>query len=89
MGREIIYSKDRLDYNPHEMDTAGEMARNFAALAVAITISVDDLIKGRTINCKDIMEMLAIVEQVKGACENFKAMLEAAANFDGEEIIEY
>ena len=89
MYKRQIYSKDRLGYNPHAIDTAGEMARNLAAITVAITISVDDLVKGRTINCKDIMEMLAIVEQVKGACGNFKAMLDSAATFDGEEIIEY
>ena len=89
MNREVIYSKDRLGYNPHAMETAGEITHNFAALVVAITITVDDLVKGRTINCKDIMEMLAIVDQVKDACGNFKAMLEAAATFDGEEVIEY
>jgi len=89
MGSELIYSKDRLGYNPHAMDTAGEMARNLAAIAAAITITVDDLVRGKTINCKDIMEMLAIEDQVRGACGNFKAMLEAAANFDGEDVIDY
>lgn len=89
MGSEIIYSKDRMGYNEYDNDTAGGMARNFAAIAAAITITVDDLVRGKNINCKDIMEMMAIVEQVKGACGNFKAMLEAAAQFEGEEVFEY
>lgn len=89
MGSEIIYSKDRMGYNEHDNDTAGGMARNLAAIAAAITITVDDLVRGKTINCKDILEMMAIVEQVKSACGNFKAMLEAAAQFEGEEVIEY
>ena len=89
MGGEVLYSKDRLGYNPYGNDSAGGMARNIAAIAAAITITVDDLVRGRMINCKDIMEMLAIEEQVKGACGNFKAMLEAAANFEGEEVIDF
>jgi hypothetical protein len=89
MGSEIIYSKDRMGYNEHANDSAGGMARNLAAIAAAITITVDDLVRGKTINCKDILEMMAIVEQVKGACGNFKAMLEASAQFEGEETIDY
>ncbi len=89
MGSEIIYSKDRMGYNAYDNESAGGMARNLAAIAVAITITVDDLIRGKTVACKDILEMMAIVEQVKGACGNFKAMLDAASQFDGEEILEY
>ncbi len=89
IGSEIVYSKDRMGYNPHSNDTAGGMVRNLAAIAAAITITVDDLMRGKTVNCKDIMEMMAIEDQVKGACENFKAMLDAAANFDGEEAIDF
>lgn len=89
MGSEIIFSKDRMGYNEHANDSAGGMARNLAAIAAAITISVDDLVRGKNLNCKDILEMMAIVEQVKGACGNFKAMLDAAAQFDGEEVIDY
>jgi len=89
MGSEIIYSKDRMGYNPHGNDTAGGMLRNVAAIAAAITITVNDLIRGRTVECKDILEMTAIVEQIKHACENFKSMLDAAAQFEGEEVIDY
>ena len=53
-----------------------------------ITISVDDLTSGKTIKCKDIVEMVNTEEYVKEACETFKAVLTAAAQFGGEEIIE-
>ena len=89
MGSEIIYSKDRLGYNPHENDSAGGMLRNAAALAAAITLTVNDLVRGRTIECKDIVEMTAIVEQIKLACEHFKVLLDTAAGFEGEEILDY
>lgn len=89
MGSEVIYSKDRMGYNEYANETAGGMARNLAAIAVAITITVDDLVRGKTVACKDIPEMMAIVEQVKGACGNFKGMLDAASQFEGEEVLDY
>ncbi len=57
--------------------------------AMAIEIKVDDLVKGKQVECKDIIEMLALEEQVKEACNNFKNVLEAAASFGGEEIVEF
>jgi hypothetical protein len=53
-----------------------------------LTISVNDLANGKTIECKDILEMLAAEAQVKEAAQNFKAILDAAAHFDGEEVLE-
>ena len=89
MGSEIIYSKDRLGYNPHGNDSAGGMLRNVAAIAAAITLTVNDLVRGHTIECKDILEMSAICEQIKQACATFKMMLDEAAGFEGEEVIDY
>lgn len=53
-----------------------------------LTISVNDLANGKTIECKDILEMLAAEAQVREAAQNFKQILEAAAHFDGEEVLE-
>lgn len=89
MGKEILYSKDRMGYRDWDNDTAKGMARNLAAIAVAITITADDLVKGKTIVCKDIMEMSAIVEQIKSATEGLKIILETAAQFEGEQVLEY
>ena len=56
---------------------------------VNLSISVDNLTKGKQIDCKDVVEMLAVEQQIKEACETFKAVLTAAATFGGEEVIEY
>ena len=53
-----------------------------------LTVSVDDLSGGKKIDCKDIVEMLAVEDQIKEAAQTFKNVLEAAASFGGEEVIE-
>ncbi len=53
-----------------------------------ISISVDDLANGKRVECKDILEMLGVEEQIKTAAATFKHVLEAAAHFGGEEVIE-
>ena len=53
-----------------------------------LSVSVDDLSEGKKIDCKDIVEMLAVEEQIKEAARTFKNVLEAAATFGGEEVIE-
>lgn len=89
MGHEVLYSKDRMGYRDSDNQSAGGMARNLAAIAVAVTITANDLVTGKTIECKDILEMSAIVEQIKSACEGFKVILDAAAQFEGEQVLEY
>lgn len=54
-----------------------------------IEITVDDLVSGKQVDCKDIIEMIAVEEQVKEACKNFKTVLDTAAQFGGEQVIEF
>lgn len=56
--------------------------------ALNLSISVNDLASGKRVECKDIIEMLAVEEQVKEAAETFKAVLSAAAGFGGEQVLE-
>lgn len=63
-------------------------ASRLAFKAINLSVEVNDLANGKTIDCKDIVEMLAIEEQVKEAAQNFKNVLTAASTFGGEEIIE-
>ena len=56
--------------------------------AMNISVSVNDLANGKRVECKDIMEMLGVEEQIKVAAANFKSVLEAAAHFGGDEVIE-
>lgn len=50
-------------------------------------INVNDLVNGRTIQCKDILEVLDAEERVMGAAKSFASVLRAAAWFGGEEIV--
>jgi hypothetical protein len=43
---------------------------------------------GKRIECKDIVEMLAVEEQIKEAAKTFNAVLSAASHFGGEEVID-
>lgn len=63
-------------------------ASRLAFKALNLTVSVDDLSKGKQIECKDIVEMLAVEDQIKEAAHTFHAVLKAAARFGGEEVIE-
>jgi hypothetical protein len=50
-------------------------------------INVNDLVNGRTIQCKDILEVLEVEDRVMGAAKSFASVLRAASWFGGEEIV--
>lgn len=64
------------------------VATRFAHKAMTINVSVKDLTGGKKIECKDIIEMLAVEEQLKEAAKTFAQVLAAAAQFGGEEVVE-
>lgn len=84
LGKTMLYERAKVEGGSGLLG----MASRLAFKIINLTLSVDDLTTGKQIDCKDIVEMLAIEEQVKEACRTFKAVLEAAARFGGEEIIE-
>lgn len=85
MGKTLLYQK--LDNVAPGSGLLG-MASRLAFKMLNLIISVDDLVGGKHIECKDIIEMRAVEEQIKEACENFKAILETARHFGGEEVLE-
>jgi hypothetical protein len=64
------------------------LASRLAHKAMTITVSVRDLSGGKTIECKDVVEMLAVEDQIKEAARTFAAVLAAAATFGGEEVVD-
>lgn len=64
------------------------VASRLAFKMMNLTVSINDLSGGKKIDCKDIVEMLAVEDQIKEAAQTFKNVLEAAASFGGEEVIE-
>ena len=86
LGSEILYAKENIQEGGEGIM---KVANRLAALALNLKITVDDLVKGKCVECKDILEMLAAEELIKEACENFKRMLDAAAQFGGEQVLEF
>jgi len=63
------------------------VASRIAFRAINISVTVEDLVTGKRIECADIVEMLAAEEQIKEAAATFKQVLEAALQFGGEETV--
>ena len=85
LGDTMLYERDKiLDPGKGLLGLASRLAFKM----INLTISVDDLSKGKRVDCKDIVEMLAVEGQIKEAAQTFKNVLEAAASFGGEEVIE-
>ena len=85
LGDAVLYERKPLQEGGNEYQKLGHaLVYRFLNL----TITVNDLAGGKVIECKDIVEMLAAEQQVREAAETFKSVLDAAANFEGEEVIE-
>lgn len=78
-------------YGSHEI-TGGSgllgVASRLAWKAVTLNLTVKDLEGGKRIEVKDVVELLAIEEQIREAARTFKAVLDAASHFGGEEVLE-
>lgn len=57
------------------------------AAAFALKLTVDDMIKGKPIECKDLGEMLDAENAVITGAQNIKTFLDAAETFDGREVV--
>lgn len=64
------------------------LASRLAFKAMNISVNVRDLVNGKKVECKDIVEMLAVEDQVREAAKTFSAVLNAARGFGGEEAID-
>jgi hypothetical protein len=61
-----------------------------AMMALSLRVTVDSLVNGQHIECKDLDELLGAEGAIRDACGNLKAYLETAVTFDGrEEVIEF
>ena len=61
-----------------------------AMMALSLRVTVDGLMSGQHIECKDLDELLGAEGAIRDACGNLKAYLETALTFDGrEEVVEF
>lgn len=85
LGETMLYERSTIvDPGSGLLGAASRLAMHMTNL----TISVNDLETGKTVECQDIIEMLAVEEQIKQAAATFKNVLEAAARFGGEEVMQ-
>ncbi len=86
LGNTMLYEREKLADKGSGLIG---MASRVAFKMMNLSVSVDDLSKGKQIECKDIVEMIAVEDQIKEACQTFKSVLTAAASFGGEEVVEF
>jgi hypothetical protein len=82
------YEKEITEKGSGLLGLASSAAFSLAFKMINLTISVNDLENGKKVDCKDIVEMLAVEQQIREAAETFKNVLMAAATFGGEEVVE-
>jgi hypothetical protein len=99
LGKLVIYNSERsrklleAGQAAAGLGTLGGLARGFTKLAMAklsLNISINSLMDGHHIECKDLEELLGAEEAVKEACQLLRTYLDTAATFDGrEEVVEF
>lgn len=63
------------------------LASTITAKAFDHILTVNDMVNGKEIVCKDISEMIAAEEQIKDACQSLSRILYMCEHFEGEELI--
>lgn len=56
---------------------------------IELTATVDGIIKGTQISCEHFIDLIETEDSIKTACGNFKALLERAATFGEEVVLEF
>ncbi len=85
LGDTMLYERDKLVERGSGLIG---LASRMAFKMINLTISVNDLEHGKQGACKEMVEMIAVEEQIKEAAHTFRNVLEAASTFGGEEVIE-
>ena len=85
LGDTILYDKKPIvDPGSGLLGATSRLAHR----AMTISVSVNDLTRGKQIECKDIVEMLAVEDQLRETGKTFNEVLRAASKFGGEEVID-
>ena len=95
LGGEVIYNSraaaEHLEKMGRHIDAGGMgLLKGLGSLVLSkmnLNITIASLQQGHHIECKDLSELLECEDAVVTACKNLKGFLEAAATFDGREIV--
>ena len=99
LGKQTVYDSEA---RKKRMESAGDhigggglwgSARGLASMAmaaVALRVTIDSLVSGHHIECKDMDEMLVAEGALREGCQNLKGYLDTAVTFDGrEEVVQF
>lgn len=89
MGKEIVYEKLPVTETASNLGGFAGALTAITGKALRLIFTVDDLVTGRTIECKDILDMIAAEQQIRDAADAFWGILQASKNFEGEEVVSY
>ncbi|MDE2184904.1 MAG: hypothetical protein KGJ78_17970 [Alphaproteobacteria bacterium] len=84
-GPSVLYTRKGAPPQARNWAEAGQVLLH---VMTDLTVTVNDLVHGKKVECKDIMEMLAVEAQIREAAQNFAQVLRAASQFGGEEVID-
>jgi hypothetical protein len=56
--------------------------------ATNLKVTVRDLVSGKRVEVDDLLEILALEDQIRISAHTFKEVLRAAVNFDGRDILD-
>lgn len=96
LGSQVIYnseaSKRHLENAAYGLGsgTGGGVLRRAISTAMAkmqLNITVDGLVRGQHVECKDLDELLGAEEAIVQACQAIKGYLDVSATFDGQETV--
>ena len=94
-GKQVVYETPKGEAATDALrsaSTIGGIGRGITSTIAAKVLNhiwtVNDLVNGKEVTCKDITEMLAAEEQIREACQNLARILFVCRHFDGEEIID-
>lgn len=89
LSKEVVYASDAATANLDRADQ-GSWGALGASIMDGLTkrrFSMNDLIDGQHIECKQLPELIATEEQVHQACRNILRYLQIARSFDGSEQV--
>ena len=92
LGKDNIYDSEATRHHLEKAVSGGlfSAVKGMTMAALSLSITIDSLMNGHTIECKSLDEVQSAVEAVRQACENMKGYLEVAQKFDGStETVEF
>jgi len=92
LGKMVIYNSENSRKHIDNIGSGGllKAATSLAMSKMSLNISIGSLMRGQTLECKSLDEVLSAEDAIREACENMKQYIKVAANFNGStETIEF